>query len=546
MAERSGPSLTRRRLLRGVGAWTVGAAGVSLLAACQPSGSGPAPGATAVGSPAGATPRRGGSLAIALLQDPGALVPFATTQTASFQVQTMVYDALVNYDPADQKIKGRLAESWQIAPDGKSITFKLRQGVRFHDGNVLTADDVALNYERVRDPNSKYFDRTAAPAANGLIGSADKVAVVDPTTVRYVLKSPNLDFLTLSSVSTMMSPAVIKQLPPDKTAEKPVGTSAFRFVERQEGRIVLQRFDDHWNGAPYLDRLVLRVYPDEAGATAALEAGDVDFVTNVSIPTATRLGGDRFKILRHGSQFTYMFVFNQRHPSMKDVRVRQALNYAVNKEKIAKDLFKDQAVVARGMASPTFPSWSTAVPSYPYDPERAKKLLADAGFANGLTLRALQQTGTTLPLLAELAQTVQADLKNVGVTLTYDLMENTAWTREITPGLKETHAIYITAFGGYTPTNLEQQFGKRYQPPNGVNRGWFENPELERLFDAARGELDAAKRNELYTQADRIIRDEAAALFVVIYGNQALHTPKLSGVQVPAFVMDFSKAWLSA
>jgi peptide/nickel transport system substrate-binding protein len=456
-------------------------------------------------------------------------------------IQAQVMDGLLVFDPPTKQQKPALAESWEVSPDGKAYTLKLRKGVKFHDGSEFTAEAVALNFERVRDQSSKYYDKIAAPVANVFLSSADKVEVVDPYTVRYVLKQPNGDFLSLNLRTYMANPAVIKSVPPEDLGKRPSGTGPFKFTERQESRIVFDRNDGYWNGAPYIDKLVMRVYPDAAGAAAALEAGEIDVAVDVPISTAVRLQ-DKFKILRWASQFTYLFNFNMKHAATKDVRVRQALNYAVDRERLAKDLFKGQVSVARGVASPTFPSWSESVQSYPFDPAKAKQLLAEAGFGSGLNIRALQVTGLAgYPLLAELCQSVQADLKNVGVTLTYDVLDNQAFNREIQNGVGMNHAFYTYALGGITPSNLELVYGKRFQPPNGVNRNYYESPEAEKLFDAARGETDQGKRNQLYTQADKILRDDAVALFTVIYGTQAVHSLKVSGILDRLAWLDFSK-----
>jgi len=324
----------------------------------------------------------------------------------------------------------------------------------------------------------------------------------------------------------------------------PSGTGPFKFVEHGDNRIAFERFDGYWNGPAYLDKVVMRVYPDAAAAAAALEAGDIDLITDAPLTTAVRLQ-DKYRVLRWGSQFTYLFSFNLKHPAAKDTRVRQALNYAVDREKIAKDLFKGNATVARGVASPTYPSWSESVAPYPHDPAKAKQLLADAGFGSGLSIKAIQVTGiATFPLLAELSQTVQADLKDAGITLTYDLMDFQAFTKAVGNGVPEDYAFYTTALGGITPSNLELTFGKRSQAPKGINYGLYENAEVEKLFDSARGELDPAKRNQLYTQADQILRDDPAALYTVIYGLQSVHSPKVNGVLDRLSWLDFSKTWI--
>ena len=540
---RTKSAITRRELLRGVGAVGATAAGAALLAACQPSGTGTTtPSATGA---AAATPRKGGTLAVAIAADPGSIVTYALAALPSYMVNAQVYDGLYYFDPPTKELKPALAESWTVSPDGKQYTLKLRKGVKWHDGTDFTAEAVPINFERVRDPNSKYYDKVAAPFSNAFLGSALSAEAVDPSTARYNLKELNGDFLSLNIRSFIMNPATIKQYAPDEVGKHPSGTGPFKFVERGDNRIAFERNDGYWNGPAYVDKLVMRVYPDAGAAAAALEAGDIDLITDAPLTTALRLQ-DKYKVLRWGSQFTYLFTYNTRHAALKDVRVRQALNYAVNREKIASDLFKGQVTVARGVASPTYPSWNTSVPAYPFDQAKSKQLLSDAGFGSGLNIKAIQITGVaSFPLLAELAQTVQADLKNVGVNLTYDLMDLQAYTKAVANGCPEDYAFYTTALGGITPSNLELVLGKRSFPPSGLNKGWYEDAQVERLFESARGEIDPAKRNQLYTQADQILHDNPAALFTVIYGLQSVYSPKVTGVLDRLAWLDFSKTWIA-
>lgn len=529
-------TLTRRQFLEAAGALGVTAAAGSILTAESAAG-------------VQAEPRRGGTLAIGTDVFPVDLVPSSTTATATTSLVQQLYEGLVAPDPATGVgAKPGLAESWQVSADGKVYTFKLRRGVKFHDGTDFTSEAVVLNFERLRNPQSPYFYKTGHPISNQVFSDVERAEAVDPYTCRYYLKSPNGDlvFLLKRPYAMFVSPAVIKRYRPEEVARHPIGTGPFRLVQREEGsRVVFERFDAYWGGAPYLDRLVYRPYGEPGAREAALLTGEVDLITYAQLDSLDRLKG-RYVPFNWGVYEAWITGLNTRHPIVKDVRVRQALNYAVDREALVRDLFKGQALVAKGPYSPSNAAFNPALQGYTYDPDRARKLLAEAGYANGLTLKALMPTNVALPRLSEMGQSLQADLRKVGVEVTYETLEWTAYLAKIRPGLTEEYAFYTSGWGADFMVWLEQMLSKRAWPPNGPNRGWYANPEVDALFDAAREERDEAKRKALYRKAEDLIVRDAPWLFSIYYSFIGLHSPKLRGLRLSYIAHDFSRAWLDA
>jgi peptide/nickel transport system substrate-binding protein len=339
---------------------------------------------------------------------------------------------------------------------------------------------------------------------------------------------------------------VIKQFPPEDVVKHPSGTGPFRLVLREEGsRIVFERFDKYWAGTPYLERLIFRTFTDQNAREAALLAREIDMISIVDVDMVNRFKG-RFAPTKWGVQEQFVVRLNARHPFTKDVRVRQALNYALNRDELVKDLYRGVVTEARGPYSPSNPGWNPSLQGYRYDLARAKQLLTEAGFGAGARVRAIIPTNSEVLLVPEVTQIIQADLRKVGVDVSYDTMEWSAYLAKLRAGLTEDHIFMVTSWGADYMFWLEQQLGKTFWPPNGSNLNWYANPEVEKLFDAARLETRDQARKKLYQQAEELITRDAAWLFTFYQPYFTLHTPKLQGIGLHYWGLDFSKAWLSA
>jgi peptide/nickel transport system substrate-binding protein len=286
--------IDRRTLLRmaaGIGATVA-------LSACTtpapsapttaPAAAGAAPAATAQGKPA-ETPRKGGTLVIGLEAEPGTLDNSVGTGYHTSIIQRMVYESLVGYDLTSTAdvlpIKPVLAESWQISPDGKVYTFKLRTGIKFHDGTPFDAESVKWNFERASDPSHPlFFDKGRGTSAQ-IFSLVEKMEAPDPATFRMTLKEPRAYLLALFDKVPMYvgSPTAIKKWGNDEFGNHPVGTGPFRFVSRESGsKITVERNPDYWGTAPYLDKIVLRGIGEPTARAVALQTGEVDFINDVA------------------------------------------------------------------------------------------------------------------------------------------------------------------------------------------------------------------------------------------------------------------------
>jgi ABC-type transport system substrate-binding protein len=319
------------------------------------------------------TPKRGGTLVVGMSQDLPGLDPHPSTSTITYQVLSLVYQGLVDFD-RDLKIKPVLAESWKVSPDGKQWTFALRKGAKFHNGRPLTASDVKFSLDRILDP------KTAA-RGKGALSIIESVQVVDPQTVRVHLTRASGAFLSrIAGTYQAILPPEAVQGP----AFKPIGTGPFQLTEwKTNERVELKRFDGYWEaGLPYLDALTLKPVPDGTVRLTALKTGDAGFVQLNPQESLAELQAAPSKdyvvrTVKGGGGFSAI-ILNSRKPPFNDVRVRRAVALATDKKEVGLGVWRGFAQPINQMLPPGTP-WFFAVPDRKPDVEQAKKLLRGGG-----------------------------------------------------------------------------------------------------------------------------------------------------------------------
>jgi peptide/nickel transport system substrate-binding protein len=439
-----------------------------------------------------------------------------------------IYDTLVVRGP-EGRILPRLAESWQVSEDGKAITFRLRRGVKFHDGTVFDAAAVKFNFDRVVNPETRArFARTA-------IGPYEGSDVVDEQTVRIRLREAYAPFLNNISEAYlgMISPTAARAAGPN-FARRPVGTGPFKFVEQAAGsRIVLEANPDYdWpardaghRGAPYLRRLVFRIIEEEATRMASLETGETNMIVWLSSEAIARFGKDsRFGV--YGEPMTgtpYQANINTSKPPMDDVRVRRALIHAVYQEALVRTLHPGQYRAAHAPLSPVMFGYDQTLESmYRYDTKRAAELLDAAGWTINPSTRIREKGGQPLrliaaspnaPDLARQGEFVQSMLRTAGVDVDLRLMTGDA--RHSMGQRGEAHLVF-RGFAGGDPDQLRLAYHSS-NIGSGVNYTHFKNARLDELLEAAVRILDPARRAQMYREAQRIIMENA--LIIPLYYN---------------------------
>ena len=380
--------------------------------------------------------------------------------------------------------------------------FKLRSGVKFHDGTPLTSRDVKASFER--GPKVGGLPRT-------LLGPVKEIQIVDDLTFRIVLKYPFAPLIAhLAHPSTAILPAKIAELFPDKPIDDVkyiVGTGPYKFVEFVKGeRTVLEAFDGYWSKKPTVKKIMWIPVPDDSTRASYLEAGTVDIITHVPPHIVPTLKGKGYQVIQIPStRVIYIGINVERVP---DVRVRQAMNYAVDKDAIVKRILEGAGIVATSPVCPAVFGYTKLDP-YPYDPMKAKSLIKEAGW-EGRELVFITPQGRYLRD-REIADAVKAYLEAAGLKVKIEVME---WAAYISRVL--TQKDFDLFLLGWSTVTLDADYGiySLFRTGAPFNRMLYSNPEVDKFLDKAREVADPASRQQYYAQAQRLIWQDAPWIFL--------------------------------
>jgi len=429
----------------------------------------------------------------------------------TFTILDHMVEPLLELTPKGE-IAPKLAEKWEVSPDATEFVLKLRKGVKFHDGTPFNAEAVKVNFDRRLDPK-------AATKYGFLVAPISSVTVVDEYTVKIKTKAP---FAALISNLThqangIQSPESLKASW-DKPVTKPVGTGPFMYKEWVPGnKFVMVRNDQYWGKKPHIEEVTWRVMPDDASRVIALETGEVHAAVRIPPFDIPRLKANpKLTVISAPSVRTIYLGFNCLKEPFQDKRVRQAINYAVNKEAILKHILGGVGRVSDAPLSPGIFGY-TPIKTYEYNVEKAKALLAEAGFPKGFETTLHPAVGRYY-MDVNVATAVAADLLKVGIKAEIKMME---WGTYLPSILREKdvveHKIYMLGWGcvtGDADYGLYTLFHSGEWPKKGMNASFFKNEKLDQLLDAARSTANPEERKRLYKEAMTIIMDEAPWLFL--------------------------------
>lgn len=466
-------------------------------------------------------PKRGGTLVISLGTDIPIFDCNLATGIPNLGIILMVTEMLTRIDPAGGRVLPHLAESWSLGGDGKTWTFKLRRGVRFHDGTPFNAEAVKFSIERLLDPA---FRGPARPAFTMI----ERIVPVDETTVNIITEGrfSALPAQLAYAPICMNSPTQVRKLG-DRYYSGPVGTGPFRFVHHIRGREArLEANKEYWGGAPYLDAVVMRPIPETAARVMALEAGEADVIYHVPPRDADRLRkSPRFEVLAPAPQRKIFIGMNVLWGPFKDKRVRQALNYAVDKKTILDRLFLGLGSITD---SPIPHTGYGYVPTktYEYDVAKARQLLAEAGHARGFEATLHFSPGRYL-LDTEVVEAVQSYLAAVGVQARIVRMEWGAFQAVLRRGPTES-AVQMFFIGWGLPTLDADLAVKDYMEeawaPGGLNSMFYARRDLTDLILAQRFFAEPERRMYALRKIQEIIMDDAPQIF--LYTEPQVHAKR--------------------
>jgi peptide/nickel transport system substrate-binding protein len=470
-------------------------------------------------------PKHGGSIVYAMEAEIPWMDPHIAFGGTNKRVVTLVYEGLVVRDrtnPAPGKsppLVGQLATSWSISPDGLVYTFKLREGIKFHDGTPFNADAVVFNFRRIIDPSFEFYFERAKPLRTTPLRYLKEVRKVDDSTVELVLSQPWGLFLnqlatTLSSgLPLFISPEAVKKYGNQDVNLHPSGTGPFKITGYEAGvKTTLERNAEYWNQPlPYLDKITFVVMPEATTRVTALEAGEVDVIAALLPDAVPPLEEKGFNIVASEvtNQIWYYGVnLDEQSGALKDKRVRQALNYAVDRVGMADQLLLKQLYPLDGMIVATSPLWKRGLPErYPYDPEKAKALLKEAGFAEGLHLKALiPTTGSSMMIPVPMTEWFQRDLEAVGIKLD---IQTTDWTTYLGYWVKGMASDVAFDCMSWASDHSEDWALDIFGSKGFGNTGHIKDEVIDKLFTEYELTADPQKQLDLMRQAFDRIREEA-------------------------------------
>ena len=488
------------------------------------------------------------AMVIGLLAEPVTMDPPQITDLNSTRVIKRMFEGLTAQELGSYKIVPGLAQSWDISKDGLTYTFKLRPNVKFHDGTPLTAEAVRFCFERQMNDKSQYYATGTYPYVKGFLGNVAGVEVVDPLTVQIKLKSPLTPFLQYLAHHSLYiySPEALKKFGKD-IVKNPVGTGPFKLETWEPGvKVVLARNDQYWGGAPKIRQAIYVPIIEAQARLAAIKTGEIDLTMDVPPDSLADLRKDPSVVVAETNSSAVWYVtLNTRHPILKDKRVRQALNYAVNKDAIIRDILKGTAIVARGPMSPVYgPYYEETLKTYPYDLEKARALLKEAGQAGGFELTFMvPESGSGMQSPVEMATVIQANLAQIGVRAKIQTMEWGAYLKKYLDGPDMAEMSWNPSIGD--PDHMMYMLLSSDRFPPAFNAGFYQNDKVDELLRKGRTTIDEKARVPLYKEAQKLVVDDAPWIFVD-HGKQVIiHRKRVQGFKLhPNFDLVLTQVWL--
>lgn len=470
-------------------------------------------------------PVQGGELVIGSTGEPTIFNPLYSNDSVSSDVEALIYDGLVGSDLEFNTTNDNMAEKVEESEDGLTYTVTLKDGIKFHDGEPLTADDVVFTYNI---PLSEDYDGVRGDYFESL----EKVEKVDDLTIKFTLNKVDVQFPSVGLSFGILPEHLLKDVPIADLGEhefntkNPVGSGPFKFVENKKGQYVkVEAFDDYYQGRPHLDTITMKIVPDANAMLTQLQNRDIDFwaaVPATDVDTVQEFADDIGIRIESGLALSYTFLgYNFRNDLFKEKEVRQAITHAIDRETIVNELLEGKGQVADVPESPLSWAYNPDVPKFEYDPEKAKQMLADAGWTPGAD-GILEKDGKRFSFEIKTNQgnkarediivVLQNQLKEVGIEAKPKIMEFSALIKDINPPNRNYEALLL-GWSLATDPDPSGIFHTK-NAEKGNNMGAYSNPELDKLMDEQLQERDKEKRKELIGKIQQGIAEDQPYTFI--------------------------------
>lgn len=465
----------------------------------------------AVGSLASATSVAAQTVTLAQGVDPESLDPALDTLISSVGVMMNIYDALI-WRNGKGEIVPSLAESWEF-PQPDRMVLNIRQGVKFHDGSALTADDVVFSYQRLFDKDSP------SPLLSSLKGFVDSVEKIDDFTVQVNMPAARATVVPTLVRVPIISKSAFERLGAQKYGVEPIGTGPFKLAAWDKNeRIVLERFDDHWRGPAAIKTYVIRPIPEDFARFASLQNGEVDIIANLTAERVKEIESNPAMKWGAVASVRNMFVgLNTREKPFDDVRVRYALNHAVDKQALIDIVMGGHAIENASVCTQTL-FGATPVDPFPYDVAKAKALLAEAGYPDGFETTMLGPVGRYTKD-KEIQEAIAGMLSEVGIKINHVQPE---WADFIKQWVAQAYPVHYIGTGNQV-MDCDQHLGYRIHGPR-YGR-YYQSDKVDALVEQELIEYDVEKRKAILAEIQQIVRDDAPWIFLFdlkdLYGMTA-------------------------
>ena len=472
------------------------------------------------------------TLVMIIESSPTNLDPRVGIDAQSERIDNLIFDDLLSRGD-DLKVAPGLAERWDV-PDPVTYVFHIHPGAKFHDGRPLTSKDVKWTFDSLLQ--GKIHSVKAA-----VYKYVDHIDASDETTVTFHLKEADATLLWNLSDGAM---GIVPYGSGDEMALHPIGSGPFKFVSAETDReVVLKRNDDYWGEKARVARVRFAVVPDETTEALELRKGSGDLTINSFLTPDTIFTLEREPNLTvltgPGTRLAYL-GFNLRDPILKDVRVRQAIAYALDRKPMIEYLWRGQAEPARSVLPTQSWAYNPDVRVYEHDPEKAKQLLDEAGYqpVNGVRFHMAMKTSTDANTRLMVA-VMQQQLREVGIALDIRSFEFATFFSDVQHGAFQMYGLRWIG-GNEDPDIFEYAFHSSKFPPHGANRGFYSNPRVDALIDRARREMDPKVRKTLYAEVQDILAEDLPYITLFYLDNVLVHTNRVKNLQLnPAGNFDF-------
>ncbi|WP_404454771.1 glutathione ABC transporter substrate-binding protein [Virgibacillus necropolis] len=465
----------------------------------------------------------GGTLKVLIKADATNLDPhFITNIDSANIIYQKVYETLVAFND-DMEIVPNLAKDWKQI-DETTWQFKLNEGITFHDGAPFNAKAVKATFDRLLDPE------TGSPQREKL-GMIEEVKVIDEATVQLILSKPYAPLLSIlaSNEGSIISPKAIAESP-KSLASHPVGTGPFVFESWNTGQdITLVKNEDYWGEKPKIDKVVFEVIPESATRLAMIETGEAHITDTVPISEIERIkNSDTLNLYQTDGLAVSYIAFNVQNAPVDNVKLRKAISHAVERDAIIKGIFNDVGTLANSAMSPKVFGYSENIKPYEYNINKAKQLMEEAGFKDGVNLTLVTNDRQERVRMAEV---IKSQLKGIGVNVEIQVLEYGAYIDAIDKG---DYQMMISGWGNATGDGDYNQYNLFHSDSHGLagNLFYYSNNKVDKLLETARSETSSEKREELYEKAMKIEMEDAVYIPIRNYQHLAVYNNNVEDFKI--------------